>query len=104
MTSKNFSDHAKSRVSERLQGLITAIDLNKIERKSIELQNSPKVYFMVTKFDQVHHINEQGYKGGNGRGINGDCLVAVYKYGKVATVMLAKSWATSYFSDAPMVH
>ena len=99
-----FSRHAQIRVSERLGELVTQNDLNKITQKSAELQNKAKVYFMVKKFDKVHHINERGYKGGDGRGINGDCIVAVFKHGRVATVMLAKSWASKYFSDAPMVH
>ena len=104
MTSTSFSQHARNRVTSRLGTLVTRSDLDKIARKNTELQKMSKAYFMVKKFDQVHHINEKGYTGGDGRGINGDCIVAVFKHGRVATVMLAKSWASKYFSDAPMVH
>lgn len=85
--------HANDRVNNRLGGLVTKDDMAMIESMAKVYKDYDKVYYQVKKFSKVKNINEGGYS------INGDAIVAVFKNGRVVTVMLAKSWRKEYFSD-----
>lgn len=95
---QRFQSHAVARIDKRLAHLVREQDLEKIAEAARRYRmTTAKIYFVVRRFDQVVHIDED--IDGSGDGINGDAIVAIIKRGKVITIMLTKSWRDHYFSD-----
>ena len=98
-----LTPHTITRVKERLAGIVKLEDIQAAIAAAETFENERKIYAIVKKYGKTISVKEDNYRGGNGSGINGDCLVAVIKNGKVATIMLSKSYNKKYFNDARLV-
>lgn len=98
MTSR-ISEHTIERINGRLNGIITEADIKLAEKAARYFESEKKIYVGIRRFGRTIKIHEAGYVGGNGTGINGNCLVAVIKNGTISTIMVAKEENKSYFKS-----
>jgi hypothetical protein len=90
-------EHVTHRMNHRLAGLITPAEITRAE---IFAQNhtTGKYYIELKNFHRTIHLEDN-----ENDNINGDVIVAVVKFGRIATIMLTKSWRPQYFSDGKYI-
>lgn len=94
---ERISSHTRLRIKGRLAGIVTNQDFLNAVAGAEKYRTEPKIYIGVRRFGRTISINEHGYEGGNGTGINGDCLVAVVKHGVIITMMASHEKNDWYF-------
>ena len=73
-----ITQHAATRITHRLAGIVTRSDIRHIDKVSSKL-NSRKWYIRVRRLDKVHQVI----------GSTGDCLTFIVEGNNVVTAMLS---------------
>lgn len=73
-----ITQHAATRITRRLQGIITRQDVKHVSSIADKL-NSRKHYIRIKQLDAVHNI----------RGSKGDCVTVIIEDNNVVTAMLS---------------
>lgn len=94
---ERISKHTIERITGRLSGIVTKRDIAIAAAAAKKFEMEEKIYVGIRRFGKMITVEEVGYNGGNGTGINGNCLVAVIKRGEVSTMMVSKEENDWYF-------